>query len=83
MNQDGSGVSADTDAVCISTAIEESNPDITAARAHGIPIVHRSDTIAAIIEEKRTIAVAGTSGKSTVTSMTFEFLTACGKSLLS
>ncbi len=83
VNQDGSGVSADTDAVCISTAIEESNPDITAARAHGIPIVHRSDTLAAIIEEKRTIAVAGTSGKSTVTSMIFEFLTACGKSLLS
>jgi len=80
VNQDGSGVRTDTDVVCISTAIEESNPDIAAARVHGIPIIHRSDLLAAIISSKRTIAVAGTSGKSTVTSMIFEFLTVCGKS---
>jgi UDP-N-acetylmuramate--alanine ligase len=80
VDQDGSGVNADIDAVCVSTAIEESNPDIAAARALGAPIVHRSDLLAAIIESKRTIAVAGTSGKSTVTAMIFEFLTACGKS---
>ncbi|OPY76168.1 MAG: UDP-N-acetylmuramate--L-alanine ligase [Syntrophorhabdus sp. PtaU1.Bin153] len=80
VNQDGSGVNCDTDAVCVSTAIEESNPDITAAQASGVPIVHRSDLLAALIASKRTIAVAGTSGKSTVTSMVFEFLTACGKS---
>jgi UDP-N-acetylmuramate--alanine ligase len=80
VNQDGSGVSEDTDAVCVSTAIEESNPDIAAACARGLPIVHRSDLLAAIITSKRTIAVAGTSGKSTVTAMIFEFLTACGKS---
>ena len=80
VNQDGSGVSADTDAICVSTAIEESNPDIAAARTWGIVIVHRSDLLAALITSKRTIAVAGTSGKSTVTAMIFEFLTACGKS---
>ena len=80
VNQDGSGVSTDTDVVCVSTAIEESNPDIAAARARGIAIVHRSDLLAALITSKRTIAVAGTSGKSTVTAMIFEFLTACGKS---
>ena len=80
VNQDGSGVSGDTDAVCVSTAIEESNPDIAAARASGVPIVHRSDLLAALIGSKKTIAVAGTSGKSTVTAMIFEFLTACGKS---
>lgn len=80
VNQDGSGVSADADVVCVSTAIEESNPDIAAARSRGIPIIHRSDLLAAIIATKRTIAVAGTSGKSTVTAMIFEFLTACGKS---
>jgi UDP-N-acetylmuramate--alanine ligase len=78
--QDGSGVTADTDAVCISTAIEDSNPDIAAARRHKLPIIHRSDLLAAIIRTKRTIAVAGTSGKSTVTAMIFEFLTACDKS---
>ena len=77
VQQDGSGVSADTDVVCVSTAIEDSNPDIAAARSRGAPIVHRSDVLAAIIATKKTIAVAGTSGKSTVTAMIFEFLTAC------
>jgi len=78
--QDGTLIRDDTDAVFISTAIEESNPDITAARDNGIPVLHRSDLLAAIIASKQTIAVAGTSGKSTVTAMIFEFLTACGKS---
>ena len=80
VRQDGSGVGAGTDVVCVSTAIEESNPDIAAARSRGIPIIHRSDLLAAIIATKKTIAVAGTSGKSTVTAMIFEFLTACGRS---
>jgi len=66
--------------VCISTAIEESNPDIAAASTRGLPIVHRADLLSAIIETKKTIAIAGTSGKSTVTAMIFEFLTACEKS---
>jgi UDP-N-acetylmuramate--alanine ligase len=78
--QDGSSVGADTDVVCASTAIEDSNPDVAAARSRGIPVIHRSDLLASIIAAKKTIAVAGTSGKSTVTAMIFEFLTACGKS---
>jgi UDP-N-acetylmuramate--alanine ligase len=78
--QDGSGVGSDTGAVCVSTAIEDSNPDIAAARKHGVPVIHRSDLLAAIISTRETIAVAGTSGKSTVTAMIFEFLSACGKS---
>ena len=78
--QDGSGVREDIDVVCVSTAIEDSNPDIAASRSRGIPIIHRSDLLSAIIATKKTIAVAGTSGKSTVTAMIFEFLTACEKS---
>lgn len=80
VGQDGSGVNEDADLFCISTAIEESNPDIAAARACGLPIIHRSDLLAVIIASKKTIAVAGTSGKSTVTAMIFEFLASCGKS---
>ncbi len=80
VHQDGSGVRADTDVVCVSTAIEDANPDVAAARERGIPVIHRSDLLAAIIDTKKTIAVAGTSGKSTVTAMIFEFLTACEKS---
>ncbi len=78
--QDGSGITEDTDAVCISTAIEDSNPDLAAARERGIPVVHRSDLLSSIIATKQTIAVTGTSGKSTVTAMIFEFLSACDKS---
>ena len=78
--QDGSGINKDISAVCVSTAIEESNPDIAAARNFGIPVLHRSDVLAALVKNSKSIAVAGTSGKSTVTAMIFEFLTACGKS---
>ncbi|MDR2693846.1 MAG: Mur ligase domain-containing protein [Chitinispirillales bacterium] len=78
--QDGSGVTVDTGKLCVSTAIEETNPDIAAARALGIPVLHRSDLLASIVKEKKSIAVAGTSGKSTVTAMIFELLTACGMS---
>ncbi|HON10986.1 MAG TPA: Mur ligase family protein [Chitinispirillaceae bacterium] len=78
--QDGSGVNGSTDAVCVSTAIEDSNPDIAAARELNIPVIHRSDLLSAIISTRKTIAVAGTSGKSTVTAMIFEFLSHCGKS---
>ncbi|MBN1307193.1 MAG: hypothetical protein JXA18_04700 [Chitinispirillaceae bacterium] len=78
--QDGSGISDRTDALCVSSAIESNNPDIATARARAVPVIHRSDVLAAIVKEHRTIAVAGTSGKSSVTAMIFEFLSACGKS---
>ena len=77
--QDGSGIISGLSVAIVSTAIEESNPDICAARNLNIPIVHRSDVLAAIVATKKTIAVAGTSGKSTVAAMIFEFLAACGK----
>lgn len=77
--QNGSGINKKTDAVCISTAIENTNPDIEAARKFDIPIFHRSDILASIISTRKTVAVAGTSGKSTVTAMVYEFLSASGK----
>jgi UDP-N-acetylmuramate-alanine ligase len=80
VQQDGSGVGPDCDVVCVSTAIEDSNPDMAAARGRGVPVIHRSDLLSVLIATKKTIAVAGTSGKSTVTAMIFEFLTACEKS---
>lgn len=80
VEQDGSGIGEDIDVVCVSTAIEESNPDMATARARGLPIVHRSDLLASLVASRRTIAVAGTSGKSTVTAMIFELLTACNRS---
>jgi UDP-N-acetylmuramate--alanine ligase len=78
--QDGSGITATTGALVISTAIEDDNADIAAAHKRGIPVLHRSDVLALLVASHRTIAVCGTSGKSTVAAMIFEILRACGKS---
>lgn len=67
--QDGSGVTGNTAAVVVSTAIEKTNPDVVAARAMGIPIRHRSEMLAELAKGHRTVAIAGTSGKTTVTGM--------------
>jgi UDP-N-acetylmuramate--alanine ligase len=78
--QDGSGITVATEALVISTAIEDDNADIAAARKRGINILHRSDILAALVASHRTIAVCGTSGKSTVAAMIFEILRARGQS---
>jgi UDP-N-acetylmuramate--alanine ligase len=78
--QDGSGLAAAPGALVVSTAIEDDNPDIAAARKRSIPVWHRSDVLALLVASHRTIAVCGTSGKSTVAAMIFEVLRACGKS---
>ncbi len=67
--QDGSGVRRDTRAVVVSTAIEGDNPDIVRATALGVPILHRSEMLAMLIDGKECIAIAGTCGKTTVTGM--------------
>jgi len=67
--QDGSGVSPQTLAVIVSTAIEADNPDLAAAARHGVPVVHRAEMLAKLIEDKECIAVTGTCGKTTVTGM--------------
>lgn len=72
--QDGSGITPQTEVVVISTAIEESNVEYQKAKALGIPIMKRSELLAAISLSKRTIAVGGTSGKSTTTAMIFHIL---------
>lgn len=72
--QDASGISDKTGIVVISTAIEESNPEIQKARQLNIPIVKRSELLASISNSQKTIAVGGTSGKSTTTAMIFHIL---------
>jgi UDP-N-acetylmuramate--alanine ligase len=78
--QDGSGLDPLVDALIVSTAVEDSVPDVRAARAASTPIFHRSELLAAFVASHRTIAVAGTSGKSTVVAMIFELLRAVGRS---
>ncbi len=67
--QDGSGVRAGLRAVVVSSAIEDDNPDVSAARRLGIPVRLRGELLAALTAGADCIAIAGTSGKSTVTGM--------------
>jgi len=72
--QDGSGISTDTQALVVSTAIENDNPDIKKANELNIPIFHRSEILAEIVKKCHTISVTGTSGKSSVSAMIFHIL---------
>ncbi|CAN3983373.1 UDP-N-acetylmuramate--L-alanine ligase (EC [Kitasatospora purpeofusca] len=55
--------------IVVSSAIRADNPELVAARERGIPVVHRSDALAALMGGRRALAVAGTHGKTTTTSM--------------
>ena len=57
------------DAVVVSTAVAPSNPEVVAARGRGIPIVPRALMLAELMRLKQGIAVAGTHGKTTTTSL--------------
>ncbi len=59
----------DADAVVVSTAIDESNPEIAAARAMRIPVVRRAEMLAELMRFYYGVAVAGTHGKTTTTSL--------------
>jgi len=67
--QNGQGVHSDTGAVVVSTAIEQDNPDMAAALRLHIPVRHRAEMLAELVEGKEVVAIAGTSGKTTVTGM--------------
>jgi len=60
---------ADADLVTRSTAVPDRNPECMAATEAGIPVVSRAEILAAICAERDAIAVAGTHGKTTTTSM--------------
>jgi UDP-N-acetylmuramate--alanine ligase len=62
-------VPAGVSSVVVSSAIRADNPELAAARERGIPVVHRSDALAALMGGRRALAVAGTHGKTTTTSM--------------
>jgi UDP-N-acetylmuramate--alanine ligase len=62
-----------------SSAIPDTNPEVVAARAAGIPVLKRADFLGRLMEERRGIAVAGTHGKTTTTSMLAWVLTSLGE----
>jgi UDP-N-acetylmuramate--alanine ligase len=57
------------DVVVVSSAIPETNPELSRARASGLPIMSRGEALAEILKDRRSIVVAGTHGKTTTTSM--------------
>ncbi|MFH8633933.1 UDP-N-acetylmuramate--L-alanine ligase [Streptomyces lydicus] len=71
-------LAADATSVVVSSAIRPDNPELVAAQERGIPVVHRSDALASLMDGLRPIAVAGTHGKTTTTSMLAVSLGALG-----
>jgi UDP-N-acetylmuramate--alanine ligase len=62
------------DAVVVSTAVKDENPEVVAARARKIPVVPRAQMLAELMRLKQGIAVAGTHGKTTTTSLVASIL---------
>ncbi|MEO6421197.1 MAG: UDP-N-acetylmuramate--L-alanine ligase [Candidatus Nitrotoga sp.] len=66
--------STNANAVVVSSAVHSDNPEIIAARAHNIPVVPRAMMLAELMRLRQGIAVAGTHGKTTTTSLTASVL---------
>jgi UDP-N-acetylmuramate--alanine ligase len=68
----------DADTVVVSTAIRDDNPELAAARERGLRVLPRAVALAAVMAGKRSVAVAGTHGKTSTTSMLTVAVQACG-----
>ena len=66
------------DVVVVSTAIRRDNPELMAARAQRIPVVRRAEMLAELMRLKSCVAIAGTHGKTTTTTMVATLLDAGG-----
>jgi UDP-N-acetylmuramate--alanine ligase len=76
--QNGEGITENTDLIVVSTAVEDTVAEVQKAKQLNIPIIRRSELLALIADSKRTIAVGGTSGKSTTSAMLFDILEYAG-----
>ena len=73
-----SGNLAGAEVVVISSAIRSDNPELMAARAQRLPVVRRAEMLAELMRLKSCVAIAGTHGKTTTTSMVAALLDAAG-----
>jgi UDP-N-acetylmuramate--alanine ligase len=69
---------ADAEVVVISSAIKHDNPELVDARARRLPVVRRAEMLAELMRLKSCVAIAGTHGKTTTTSMVAALLDAAG-----
>ena len=66
------------DAIVMSSSIRDDNVELVAARERGVPVLHRAQGLAALMQGRRPVAVAGANGKTTTTSMLTVALQGCG-----
>src|SRR4030088_169427 len=66
----------DAEVIVVSTAIKRDNPELVAARAKRVPVVRRAEMLAELMRLKSCVAIAGTDGKTTTTSMVAALLDA-------
>ena len=76
--QNGEGINTETDLIVASAAVEDTVAEIQKARKLRIPVLKRAELLALIAKSKKTIAIGGTSGKSTTCAMLFEQLEYAG-----
>jgi UDP-N-acetylmuramate--alanine ligase len=69
VGHDAAHVGDDVDVVVVSSAIGDDNPEVQRARALGIPVLRRAEAQRAIVRTRRSVAVAGSHGKTTTSSM--------------
>ena len=69
VGHDAAHVGADVSAVVYSTAVKADNPEMVASREQGIPLVRRAEMLAELMRLQSSVAVGGTHGKTTTTSM--------------
>jgi len=72
------GQVGDADTVVVSSAIRDSNPELAEARRRGLRVLHRAAALASLMHGRRVVAVTGTHGKTTTTSMIATVLLATG-----
>ncbi|MGV9721979.1 UDP-N-acetylmuramate--L-alanine ligase [Nocardia beijingensis] len=78
IGQDPANLPAPPATIVMTSAIRPDNPELTAARDLGFPVLHRAEALAALMENHRTVSVAGTAGKTSTASMVVSGLRAAG-----
>ena len=71
-------LAAETDVVVVSSAISAENPELLAAKRRKIPVIPRAEMLSELMRMKYGVAVAGSHGKTTTTSMTAKLLSGIG-----
>ncbi len=78
IGHDPANVGSEVDTVVVSTAIRDANPEVVEAHRRGLRVLRRAAALAAVMAGRRGIAIAGTHGKTSTTSMLVTAAQVCG-----